>query len=280
MGLCDTRKAALIMPNTPRAFDSAATGYDQVFTDSEIGALQRGAVHRHLERTVLGSKSLSILELGCGTGEDAVFFAERGHTVTATDVSTAMLDRTNSKAEARGLGDRVRITPLDLQAPETSGLDGPFDLVFSNFGALNCIDSQALHRLAGHLENLTAAGSAIVVVVMPRACVWESLYFLGQARPTAAFRRFSKGPVAAPVGPETVRTWYHSPRTITGAFGRAFCRNALVPIGLAVPPSFLEPWAVRHPRILAALARLDRSLRPIATLAFIADHALVHLERT
>ncbi len=262
------------------AFDSIADRYDQVFTDSEIGTLQREVVHRHLERRILGEKPLSILELGCGTGHDAVFFAERGHTVIATDVSPAMLCQTEKMAEARGLCDRIQTASLNLQAPETSGLDGPFDLIFSNFGALNCINSQALHHLAGHLKSLTAAGSAIVIVVMPRACLWESLYFLGRARPAAAFRRFSKEPVAAPVGPETVRTWYHSPRSLTRAFGQAFRRVAIVPVGLAVPPSFLEPWAVRHPRILAALERVDRVLRPISPLASIADHALVHLERS
>jgi SAM-dependent methyltransferase len=32
-----------------------------------------------------------VLELGCGSGRDAVYFAERGHTVCATDFSTAAL---------------------------------------------------------------------------------------------------------------------------------------------------------------------------------------------
>lgn len=261
------------------SFNSVAESYDQVFTDSKIGALQRGAVHHYLERKVLGPHSLSILELGCGTGEDAVFFAERGHTVTATDVSTAMLEQTQAKADANGLSNRIRTVPLDLQAPETSALEGPFDLVFSNFGALNCVDSAGLRQLGFFLEGRIAPGGAIVVVVMPRTCMWETLYFLSRARPKAAFRRFSKKPVSAPVGRDTVLTWYHSPRSLKDSFGETFISRAVVPVGFAVPPSFLETWAGRHPRILAALEQVDRGLRPISFLASIADHALIHLER-
>lgn len=262
------------------SFNSVAESYDRTFTDSKIGALQRSAVHQYLESRVLGRQPLSILELGCGTGEDALYFAERGNTVTATDVSTAMLEQTVAKAENHGLSNRIRTLPLDLQAPEAFALEGPFDLVFSNFGALNCIDSGSLRKLGSFLEKKMAPGGAIVVVVMPQACLWETLYFLSRARPQAAFRRFSREPVSAPVGRDTVLTWYHSPRVLRRSFGEAFVTTAVVPIGLAVPPSFLESWAGRHPHVLATLARIDNGLRPLSPLASIADHALIHLERS
>ncbi len=260
-------------------FDSVAGRYDQVFTDSAIGTLQREAVHRHLECRILGEKPLSILELGCGTGEDAAFFAERGHTVTATDISPAMLELTQAKAEGSGLTDRIRTIPLDLQNPLCSGLEGPFDLIFSNFGALNCIDEAGLRNLAEKLVPITTIGSHAVFVVMPRACLWESSYFLFRVRPRSAFRRFGGGPVSAAVGGTSVPTWYHSPGAVVRAFEPAFQRQAVIPVGFAVPPSFLEPWAGRNPRALAALAKTDQIVRPIGLLASISDHALIHLGR-
>ncbi len=36
-------------------------------------------------------KGLDILELNCGTGEDAVLFSEKGFNIVATDVSEEML---------------------------------------------------------------------------------------------------------------------------------------------------------------------------------------------
>ena len=50
-----------------------------------------------------------MLELGCGTGEDAVWLAQHGLTVTATDASSAMLEQTRRKADAAGVGDSVRV---------------------------------------------------------------------------------------------------------------------------------------------------------------------------
>ncbi len=263
----------------PQTFDSVAADYDQVFTDSGIGRLQRSEVHHYLDRRVFGNAPMSILELGCGTGEDAAHFAENGHAVTATDISSSMLKLTQAKAEKYGLADRIRTVPLDLQDPDCSGLEGPFDLVFSNFGALNCIDEAGLQNLAEKLVPITATGSHTVFVVMPRACLWETFYFVLHGKLRSAFRRLKGGPVSAAIGETTVPTWYHSPRAVVRAFEPVFRRRGVVPVGFAVPPSFLEPWAGRNPRVLAALAKTDHFLRPIGSLALISDHALIHLER-
>ncbi|RLE17277.1 MAG: hypothetical protein DRJ65_23025 [Acidobacteria bacterium] len=260
-------------------FDSVADRYDQVFTDSGIGRFQRSAVHHYLDRRVFGDAPLSILELGCGTGEDATYFAALGHRITATDISPSMLEITLAKAEKCGLTDRIRTVPLDLQNPDCSSLEGPFDLVFSNFGALNCIDEAGLRNLAEKLVPITTIGSHAVFVVMPRACLWETSYFLVRAKPRSAFRRFRGGPVSAAVGQASVPTWYHSPGAVARAFKPAFQRQAVTPVGFTVPPSFLEPWAGRNPRVLAALAKIDQIVRPIGLLGSISDHALIHLER-
>jgi len=263
----------------PQVFDSVAAGYDQVFTESAIGRFQRSAVHHFLDAQVFGDTPLSILELGCGTGEDATHFAALGHRITATDISPAMLEITQAKAEESGLTNRIRTIPLDLQNPVCSGLEGPFDLIFSNFGALNCIDEAGLRRLAEQLVPITAIGSQAVFVVMPRACLWESSYFLLRVKPRSAFRRLGAGPVSAAVGGKSVPTWYHSPGAVVRAFKPAFRKRGVVPVGFSVPPSFLEPWAGRNPRVLAALAKTDQIVRPIGLLASISDHALIHLGR-
>ena len=58
---------------TVLAFDSLAAKYDDLFTRSVIGRAQRGAVWEALvDRFEPGAH---ILELNCGTGEDAVYLA-------------------------------------------------------------------------------------------------------------------------------------------------------------------------------------------------------------
>src|ERR1700674_4830566 len=45
----------------------------------------------------------SILDAGCGTGENALFFASRGHKVTGIDFLADPIAKAKQKAEKRGL---------------------------------------------------------------------------------------------------------------------------------------------------------------------------------
>ena len=85
------------------AFDSLAVEYDDTFTQSWIGRQQRFAVWRFLEKHIQGKREKTILELNCGTGEDACMLAKKGHHVLATDVSERMLEQTRLKQRERSI---------------------------------------------------------------------------------------------------------------------------------------------------------------------------------
>ena len=70
------------------AFDHTAKSYDDAFTHTAIGKLQREMVWSYLEATFKDKFPSNVLELNCGTGEDAVFFARHGSKVLSTDVSS------------------------------------------------------------------------------------------------------------------------------------------------------------------------------------------------
>lgn len=70
----------------------------------------------------------SVLEIGCGEGADAVWFAERGWAVTAVDVSPTALDRARAAAAERGLHIDFRRADATDRLPA-----GAFDLVVSSF---------------------------------------------------------------------------------------------------------------------------------------------------
>jgi len=55
------------------AFDQLAADYDQRFTYSIIGRAQRDSILKILSNTFKANDN--ILELNCGTGEDAIFLA-------------------------------------------------------------------------------------------------------------------------------------------------------------------------------------------------------------
>ena len=97
-------------PNLVSTFDAMAEGYDRQFTASNIGAMMRKAVWaRCALRFAPGSR---ILEMNCGTGEDALWLTHRGVQVLATDISPAMLQIAQGKLIASPGSAAVRFQRL------------------------------------------------------------------------------------------------------------------------------------------------------------------------
>ena len=261
-------------------FDAVAAGYDATFTDRRLGRWLRGIVWQRLERTFEPGQHL--LELGCGTGEDAVWLARRGLRVTATDASPAMLEETRRKADVAGCGDAVATRLLDLTAEFADGLRaGSYDGAFSSFGPLNCV---ADHRaLAGQLARLVRPGGKLVIVVMGPTCPWEIAWHLLHLKPRTAFRRWRSGQVAQ-VGPRgrpggQVRVWYPSHRRLRREFAPHFRTLEVAGVGLLLPPTEMGHLVDRAPGAFERLAALDRRFAGALPWRWLNDHYLMVMER-
>lgn len=251
------------------AFDSFAAGYDRGFARTGPGRMLRQAVWGHLDASVM--PGMRALDLGCGTGEDALWLARSGCEVTAVDASPAMLDVAWRKALTEGVGDRVETRLFDLNAPQE--LDGPFDLVLSDFGALNCVVDLA--PLAEILRRAVAPGGLIACVVMGRFCALETLWY-GLHGKSTAWRRWS-GRTSADIGGKKIPVRYWQPGDLARALGPSFRIEAIHPVGLFLPPSDLFPLIERRPCLFAALARWERRAADMGPLAYLADHHLTLL---
>src|SRR5580698_1461696 len=91
--------------DTREAFDSVAADYDGPRGNNELIQEMRGEVWRWLDATF--SRGSRLIDLGCGTGLDAVRMARLGHFVTATDWSPQMVSRTRDRARNERLAERV-----------------------------------------------------------------------------------------------------------------------------------------------------------------------------
>ena len=112
------------------SFDKAASNYDDTFTKTDIGKMQRALVYAELSKHLISVQN--ILEINCGTGEDAIWFAKQNFTVTATDISPKMIEVAKSKAN-------LNFSVADINSMATTFEGEKFDLLFSNFGGLNCL---------------------------------------------------------------------------------------------------------------------------------------------
>ena len=90
-----------------------------------------------------------ILDVGCGTGEIALFFAARGHAVLGIDFVDVAIQRAGRKADARG----VRADFLQWDALQLDGLNRTFDQV---------IDCGLFHTLSDEDRIPYVAGLACV----------------------------------------------------------------------------------------------------------------------
>ena len=79
------------------SFDISAPLYDDVFTNSHIGKLQRKLVYSFLKKNLPKNQNLEILEINCGTGHDAIWLANQGHQIIATDISSEMISVAKAK---------------------------------------------------------------------------------------------------------------------------------------------------------------------------------------
>lgn len=263
-------------PQTYRTpFDAVAAVYDEKFTSSKIGRAQRGAVWNELAKTFRAGER--ILEIGCGTGVDACFLAERGVEVVACDSSSQMVEVATRRIREKNL--QVFVQPHVLRAEEIASLSGDrFDGAFSNFGALNCVDD--LQRFARDLAVLLKPNGNVMLCWMGSFCLWETMWYLARGDGSKAFRRGKRDGVSARItDQDCVRVHYPSVSSLARTFAPEFSLKSIQGIGIMVPPSYLEPWAQKHPRLLSACERLDSLIGDCPGIRVLGDHVLVRLQR-
>ena len=269
--------SAIQQPVYSAPFDAVAVRYDETFTWSTVGRAQRASVWSDLATTFRPGDR--ILEIGCGTGIDACFLAERGVRVLACDSSSEMIAVTTRRIHDQG--HQKLVQPLWLRAEDIATLptDESFNGAFSNFGALNCVAD--LRRLACDLARLLQPGSIALLCWMGSCCLWEMTWYLAQGNLDKAFRRWNREGVRARLADGAfVHVYYPRVRLLARTFAPEFCLSSFRGVGVAVPPSYLEPWAQRHPRLLQLCQRADSCLGRSAGVRALADHVLVRFERT
>ncbi|MBK6432731.1 methyltransferase domain-containing protein [Candidatus Amarolinea dominans] len=277
------------------AFDDSAATYDDAFTESTIGRLLRAAVWRRLDAQFRAGDR--VLELNCGTGADAIHLAQRGVHVLATDVSEAMLAVTRRKVAQAGMEELVQVAKLDIadlaawgsslrsetrdqrsqdddSSPSRdpiSDLRPPVSGLLSNFGGLNCVADLA--GVAQALAGLLKPGGRAILCIMGPLAPWEWAWYLRQGQVGKAFRRLRRDGV--PWRGLTIR--YPSIAALRRAFAPMFTVQRVSAIGALLPPSYVEPWAARHPALLARLNRIERRLETAWPLPWLADHYLIEM---
>lgn len=244
---------------TQQPFNSIADAYDVDFTHSKTGMLQRARVHYYLKKELNSISNPSVLELNCGTGEDAVWLAKQGCSVLATDISEIMISVAKKKVSKANLETKITCEALGIEALETLDHTKQYDLIFSDFGGLNCVAPEDLEKIGQSFQRLLKPNGRFIGVVMSRFCWWETLYFTLKGQFKKAWRRRAKEAIAAPLTTNTsVDTWYYSPQEFSRFLQQEFDYQEVHPIGFMLPPSYLDNWFKNKPFLMRLLNRLEK----------------------
>ena len=240
--------------DTQDAFDSVAADYDGPRGNNDLIQDMRREMWRCLDATF--APGARLIDLGCGTGLDAIRMAKLGHDVTATDWSPQMVQRTGDRAELEHLGDRVRA--IAVGAHELQRLDGRaiYDGAYSNLGALNCVPDLA--SVSDECARLLKPGGALVFSVIGRICPWEIAHYLLRRRWARVKVRYSRGLVPVSMNAHTVWTRYYGPREFYREFRRHFRLTRYRGLCVLAPPPYMTWVRERHARWYERLRRMDR----------------------
>lgn len=262
--------------DTQEAFDSVAADYDGPRGNNLAIQDMRGEMWRWLDASFAPGSRL--IDLGCGTGLDAVHLAQKGHRVTATDWSERMVARTRDRARDAGL-DAEAVDARALGAHELQRLEGDaaFDGAYSNLGPLNCVPD--LGAVATECARLVKPGGRLVFTVIGRYCPWELAHYARQRRWQRAGIRFAKGTVAVGMNGRTIWTRYYTPAEFYAPFAEHFELEVQRGLCVFVPPPYLTWLAERHPRWHRRLWALDRRVAGWPLVNRLGDHFLLVMRR-
>jgi SAM-dependent methyltransferase len=99
------------------------------------------------------------LDIGCGTGSNSIWLAERGFEVTGIDVAPLAIERANERARAAGVEVQFSVADV-LQLPD---FDEPFEFFFDR-GCYHAVRRDAPEKYAPAVaRQITSGGHGLIL---------------------------------------------------------------------------------------------------------------------
>jgi ubiquinone/menaquinone biosynthesis C-methylase UbiE len=256
------------------AFTKQSFVFDEIYSPNIIVQYKRERVRNHVEQFLKPNNS--ILELNAGTGEDAIYFANKGYTVHATDISEGMQQQLINKRNIAGLSDKISTELCSFTHLSQLSNKGPFNHIFSNFAGLNCTNE--LDKVLQSFSTLLKPGGIITLVIMPRFCLWEVLtFFKGNFK--NAFRRFRKNGSKAHIEGVNFLCWYYSPSYVKYILKEEFETLSVEGLCSIVPPSYFENFPVKYAWLYEQMKKLEDKLKNSFWCRNTGDYFIISLQK-
>jgi len=260
------------------AFTKQSAKFDALYTADTIIQYKRERVRKHLQQFILPNSA--ILELNSGTGEDAIWLAQQGHAVHATDIAAGMQEQLIQKIKKLELQDKISyeiISFTQLQNLTSPKQQKKYDHIFSNFAGLNCTGE--LEKVLRSFNDILKPRGKITLVIMPKFCLWEFLLLFRGKFKTAFRRLFSRNGVRAHVAGEYFTCWYYNASFVIQQLQDEFGLLGVEGLCTLVPPSYMEGFAKKHPGWYRFLKAGEDKWKTKWPWKLIGDYYIISLQK-
>jgi len=257
------------------AFSKQSEIFDEIYSTNEIIRYKRERVRDHVKKYLKPERF--ILELNSGTGEDAVWFAKIGHSVHATDISPGMMNKLKEKVKINGLHSQISTELISFTELDRLFNKGPYDLIFSNFAGLNCTNE--LNKVLSSFSSLLKPKGVVTLVILPKFCLGEFLLLFRGKFKTAFRRFFNRNGKKAHIEGEYFKCWYYNPSYIRRHLKRDFELLSIEGLCTLVPPSYIENFAEKRPRLYEWLKKKENKWKEKWPWKYIGDYYIISLRK-
>ncbi|MCB4792120.1 MAG: methyltransferase domain-containing protein [Elusimicrobia bacterium] len=256
-------------------WNTQAEGYDTGFRSRAIARY----IHK---RTMVSLKEafkpgMHLLEIGCGTGEEAIALAKIGVRITAIDISSSMIECSKQKAKNENVQDLIDFKVLP--AEQINLLEhGLFDGAYSLLGPVNCINN--IQVFADSLTSMLKPQSSVVFSVINKYNLWELFYYSLKMDFPTAFRRLGHSPVKVKLTPGScdIHLWYYTPGSFYSFFKNNFNTKEIAALPLIMPSRFMERCC-KTIKIEGILEFIEKVFSGIYPLNCLGDHFLITMNK-
>lgn len=258
-------------------WDAYADTYARLLVPSTVYHLTKEVIHRQIADFVAVNRSIHVLDLNCGVGNDFPFFLARGWKITACDGSIGMLNKACERYRAEVASSQINLFLGQMESLDGNSFPGAeFDLIFSVTGGYSYIPDEKMRAVNEVLGNYLATDGLMITAHLNKFCLSDMLFQLLHARFKQAVVRL-RSDLSIQIKGQEYRMYLRGPGSVDRLTPPNLESIELLPLLWLTPPYQTGYKPGKH--VTALLRSIEMRTRRFSPLACISDQVVAVARR-